>query len=257
MGRLGIQQDKIIDFAKRIITLKNIEIEAIFTHFAIADEKDKTYTEYQFKKFTEVLNNLKKEGIRIPLRHVGNSATVLDLLHMWLDMLRPGIIIYGLYPSKEVKKTIKLIPVQQFRTRIVFIKELSFGESISYGRTYVTATKTIVATLPVGYADGYSRLLSNQGEVLVRGRRFPIIGRVCMDQCIIDVTNLPQAEIVDEVVLWGSQGEEMITVEEIAEKIKTINYEVVQMPDKKRVPKVFFKNGKPWKIKSMFGEVLL
>ncbi|PIW11937.1 MAG: alanine racemase [Candidatus Infernicultor aquiphilus] len=257
MGRIGIFPDDVLRFIKRIKALKKVEIEGIFTHFSVADEKDKFYTEEQFKKFIEILTILEKEGIKIPIKHVGNSATLLDLPHMWLDMVRPGLAIYGLYPSKEVKKTINLIPAQQFKTKIVFIKELPRGESISYGRTYITKRRMRVASLPVGYADGYNRLLSNQGEVLVRGQRVPIIGRVCMDQCMIDVTNLTQVEIGDEVVLWGRQGEEMITVEEIAQKIRTINYEIVHLPDKKRVPKLFIKDGKPWKIKTMLGERLL
>jgi alanine racemase len=257
MGRIGIFPYDVLRFIKRIKALKNVEIEGIFTHFSVADEKDKFYTEEQFRKFIEILTILEKEGIKIPIKHVGNSATLLDLPHMWLDMVRPGLAIYGLYPSKEVKKTINLIPAQQFKTKIVFIKELPLGESISYGRTYITKRRMRVASLPVGYADGYNRLLSNQGEVLVRGQRVPIIGRVCMDQCVIDVTNLTQVEIGDEVVLWGRQGEEMITVEEIAQKIRTINYEIVHMPDKKRVPKLFIRDGKPWKIKTMLGERLL
>lgn len=257
MGRIGIFPYDVLRFIKRIKALKNVEIEGIFTHFSVADEKDKFYTEEQFRKFIEILTILEKEGIKIPIKHVGNSATLLDLPHMWLDMVRPGIAIYGLYPSKEVKKTINLIPAQQFKTKIVFIKELPPGESISYGRTYITKRRMRVASLPVGYADGYNRLLSNQGEVLVRGQRVTIIGRVCMDHCMIDVTNLTQVEIGDEVVLWGRQGEEMITVEEIAQKIRTINYEIVHMPDKKRVPKLFIRDGKPWKIKTMLGERLL
>jgi len=257
MGRIGIFPYNVLRFIKRIKALKNVEIEGIFTHFSVADEKDKFYTEEQFRKFIEILTILEKEGISIPIKHVGNSATLLDLPHMWLDMVRPGIAIYGLYPSKEVKKTINLIPTQQFKTKIVFIKELPRGESISYGRTYVTKRRIRVASLPVGYADGYNRLLSNQGEVLVRGQRVPIIGRVCMDQCMIDVTTLTQVEIGDEVVLWGRQGEEIITVEEIAQKIRTINYEIVHMPDKKRVPKLFIKDGKPWKVKTMLEERLL
>ena len=258
MGRIGIFSHDILRFIKKIRTLKNVEIEGIFTHFSVADEKDKTYTEKQFRKFMGVLTALEKEGIRIPIKHLGNSATLLDLPHMWLDLVRPGISIYGLYPSTEVQKTIKLIPAHSFKTRIVFLKELSMGESIGYGRTYTTnQRRTKVASLPLGYADGYNRLLSNQGEVLIRGSRFNIIGRICMDQTMIDVTNLPQVEIGDEVVLWGRQGQEEITVEEIAEKIGTINYEIVHMPDKKRVPKLFIKDGKPWKIKTMLGEKLL
>jgi alanine racemase len=258
MGRIGIFSHDILRFIKKIRTLKNVEIEGIFTHFSVADEKNKTYTEEQFKIFMEVLTLLEKEEIRIPIKHVGNSATLLDLPHMWLDLVRPGISIYGLYPSTEVQKTIKLIPAHSFKTRIVFLKELSAGEYISYGRTYTTVKKrTKVASLPVGYADGYNRLLSNQGEVLVRGRRFPIIGRICMDQCMIDVSGLREVKIGDEVALWGRQGEEEITVEEISEKIGTINYEIVHLPDKKRVPKLFIKDGKPWKIKTMLGEKLI
>ena len=258
MGRIGIFPHDILRFIKRVRTLKNVEIEGIFTHFSVADEKDKTYTEKQFQKFMEVLTVLEKEGVRIPIKHVGNSATFLDLPHMWLDLVRPGISVYGLYPSREVQKTVKLIPAHSFKTRIVFLKELSMGESIGYGRTYTTRKRrTKVASLPVGYADGYNRLLSNQGEVLVRGNRVSVIGRVCMDQTMIDVSDLPQVEIGDEVVLWGRQGQEEITVEEIADKIKTINYEVVHMSDKKRVPKLFIKNGRPWKIKTMLGEKLL
>jgi len=258
MGRIGILPDHILDLVKKIKALKNIEIEGIFTHFSVADEKDKTYTEMQFKKFMDVLTVLENEGIRIPVKHVGNSAALLDLPHMCLDLVRPGISVYGLYPSREVQKTVKLIPAQAFKTRIVFLKELPTGEDISYGRTYTTKKKrTVVASLPVGYADGYNRLLSNQGEVLIKGRRFPVIGRVCMDQTMVDVTNLPLVKVGDEVVLWGRQGHEEITVEEIAEKIGTINYEIVHMPDKKRVPKLFIKDGKPWKIKTMLGEKLL
>ena len=257
MGRIGICPNHVLNFIKKLKVLKNVQIEGIFTHFSVADENDKTYTEKQFRKFMEVLTVLEKEGIRIPAKHVGNSATLLDLPHMWLDLVRPGISIYGLYPSTEVQKIVKLISAHTFKTRIVFLKELPAKKFIGYGRTYTTKRRTKIASLPVGYADGYSRLLSNQGEVLVRGRRFPVIGRVCMDQTMIDVTNLPQVEIGDEVVLWGRQGQEEITVEEIADKIKTINYEVVHMSDKKRVPKLFIKNGRPYKIKSMLGEKLL
>ncbi len=258
MGRIGISPNHVLNFIKKVKILKNVEIEGIFTHFSVADEKDKTYTEKQFKKFMEALTILEKKGVRIPVKHVGNSATLLDLPHMWLDLVRPGISIYGLYPSTEVQKTVKLIPAQTFKTRIVFLKELPVGEYVGYGRTYSTKKKrTVIASLPVGYADGYNRLLSNQGEVLVRGKRFPIIGRICMDQTMIDVTDLPQVEIGDEVVLWGRQEQEEITAEEIAEKIGTINYEIVHMPDKKRVPKLFIKNGRPYKIKSMLGERLL
>ena len=258
MGRLGIKPEKTVDFVKKVLAFDRIKIEGIFTHFSSADQKDKKYTEEQFGKFSKIINILEREKIKIPLKHVGNSAALLDLRHMWLNMVRVGIALYGLYPSKEVKKIIKLIPAQEFKTRIIFLKELPAGESISYGRTYRTYKKnTVIASLLIGYADGYSRLLSNQGEVLVRGCRVPIIGRVCMDQCMIDVTSVPLVEIGDEVVLWGKQGNERITVEEIADKLNTINYEIIHLPDKGRVSKLFIKDGKPYKIKSALGEKLL
>jgi len=258
MGRLGIKPEKTVDFVKKVLAFDRIKIEGIFTHFSSADQKDKKYTEEQFGKFSKIINILEREKIKIPLKHVGNSAALLDLRHMWLNMVRVGIALYGLYPSKEVKKIIKLVPAQEFKTRIIFLKELPAGESISYGRTYRTYKKnTVIASLPIGYADGYSRLLSNQGEVLVRGCRVPIIGRVCMDQCMIDVTSVPLVEIGDEVVLWGKQGNERITVEEIADKLNTINYEIIHLPDKGRVSKLFIKDGKPYKIKSALGEKLL
>jgi alanine racemase len=252
MGRIGVLPEDTLSFVQRVQAMENIQIEGIFTHFSVADEKDKSYTEEQFEKFTTVLNTLEKKGIKIPLKHVANSATILDLPHMYLDMVRPGIIIYGLYPSAEVKRVIKLKPALKLKTRIVYLKKLPAGRSISYGRTYTTTSETLVATLPVGYADGYSRLLSNNSEVLIRGSKTPVIGRVCMDQTMIDVTHIPGVAIGEEVTLCGNQG-----IEETAERIETIVNEVVCMVDKRRVPKLFIKDGKPYKIKSMLGERLL
>lgn len=252
MGRIGVFPEDALNFVQRVQAMKNIQIEGIFTHFPVADEKDKSYTEEQFEKFTTVLNTLGKKGIKIPLKHVANSAAILDLPHMNLDMVRPGIIIYGLYPSAEVKRVIKLKPALKLKTRIVYLKKLPAGRSVGYGRTYTTTSETLVATLPVGYADGYSRLLSNNSEVLIRGSKAPVIGRVCMDQTMIDVTHIPGVAIGEEVTLWGDQG-----IEETAERIETIVNEVVCMVDKRRVPKLFIKDGKPYKIKSMLGERLL
>ena len=258
MGRLGVKSSEAVKLIKLIITLKHIELEGIFTHFSVADEEDKKYTEKQFDKFNSILIHLQNEKIQIPIKHVGNSATLLDLPHMWLDMVRPGIALYGLYPSSEVKKTIELVPAQTFKTRIAFLKELPAGKSISYGRTYTTYKEnTMIASLPLGYADGYSRLLSNKGEVLIRGSKVPIIGRICMDQCMVDVTDLPIVKVGDEVILWGKQGNKIITIEEVADKLNTINYEIVHFPDKKRIPKLFIKNGKPYKVKSMLGDQLI
>jgi len=183
---------------------------------------------------------------------VANTATVLDLPHMSLDMVRIGILLFGLYPSTEVKRTIEVKSALKFKSRIIYLKQVPAGRSISYGRTYTTTADTLIATLPVGYADGYSRLLSNSAAVMVKGRKAPVIGRVCMDQTMIDVTHIPGIEVGDEVTLWGEQK-----IYESAERMHTIVNEVVCMADKKRVPKLFIRNGRPYKVKSMLGEILL
>lgn len=254
MRRLGIKSEEALDFIKRVKKMNNIEVEGLYTHFAAAEE-DKSYTELQFAQYKRVVDELEKEGIHIPLKHMANSAAILDLPYTHLDMVRPGITIYGLFPLTHTKRTIKLKPVAKFKTKIIFIKKVGGNESIGYGRAYTTTKETTVATLPVGYADGYPRLLSRRGEVLVRGFRVPIIGRICMDLCMIDVTDIPEVQVGDEVVLWGKQEGEKISVEEVAEKTGTINYEIICMADKPRVPKVFIKNGKPFKVKSLVEDV--
>jgi len=256
MRRLGIKPDGALDFIKRIKKMNNIEIQGLYTHFAAADE-NKSYTEMQFAQYKRVADEVEKEGIHVPLKHMANSAAILDLPYTYLDMVRPGITIYGLFPLPGSKRTIKLKPVTKFKTKIIFIKKVRAGESIGYGRAYTTTKETLVATLPVGYADGYPRLLSGRGEVLVRGRRATIIGRICMDLCMIDVTDIPGVQVGDEVVLWGRQKGEKISVEEIAEKTRTINCEIICMVDKPRVPKLFIKNGKPFKVKSLIENTTL
>ncbi|GAG60966.1 unnamed protein product, partial [marine sediment metagenome] len=220
------------------------------------DEEDKSYTKLQFAQYKRVVNELEKEDIHVSLKHMANSAAILDLPYTYLDIVRPGITIYGLFPLPLAKRTIKLKPVAKFKTKIIFIKKVGTGESIGYGRAYTTIKETTVATLPVGYADGYPRLLSDRGEVLVKGRRASIIGRICMDLCMIDVTNIPGVQVGEEVVLWGRQEGKNISVEEIAEKTGTINYEIICMVDKPRVSKVFIKKGKPFKVKSLIEDVV-
>lgn len=254
MGRLGISPPKTLNFVKKISKMRNIKIEGIFTHLAATNEKDGIYTKMQFDEYKKALLELEKEGINIPLKHIANSAAILNSSSMYLDAVRPGIILYGLFPSPKSERTVELKPAAEFKTKIIFLKKVSPGKSIGYGRTYITTKPTKVATLPVGYADGYSRLLSNKGEVLVRGERAPIIGRICMDLCMIDVTHIPQVQIGDEVVLWGRQGSEIIWAEEIAGKIGSIVYEVICMVDKERVPRVFIKDEKLFKVKSLVGD---
>ncbi len=239
MARLGVPSSEALNFIKEAGKKKNIEIEGIFTVFSSADNEDKTFSYQQFDRFNKVLGKVKKEKIHIPLKHIANSAIILNFPFMWLDMVRPGIALYGLFPSNHTKKAIKLNPVSEFKTKIVFIRKMPPKSSVSYGKTYITSKESLIATLPVGYADGYSRALSNQGEVLIRGKRVPIVGRICMNHCMVDITHIPEAKIGDEVILWGKQKGETISVEEIAEKIGTIVYEVVCMVDRTRIPKIF------------------
>ncbi len=255
MGRLGINPQVLKDFYNGFNKLSNIEIVGVFTHFSTADERDKSYTYYQFRLFKEIADLIK--GINIiprPSFHAANSGAILDLPETWLDMVRPGCLIYGLYPSDEVKRTIKLFPALSFKSRIVLIKEIKAGNFIGYGKSYQTKRDTIVATLPVGYADGYPRSLSNSGQVLIRGNLAPVIGRVCMDQMMVDITNINNAAIGDEAILWGAQGNGNIAVQDIASKIDTIVDVIIHLTDKARVAKLFLKDGKPWKVKNILGE---
>ncbi len=226
MGRIGLLPDQAIGFIQEASHLSNIEIEGLMTHFATADEKDKEYTYQQWERFKYVVRELEKLGIGIPLKHAGNSATIIDLAEFQLNMIRPGISLYGLLPSEDVS-SLTLKPILTWKARVDFIKEVPLGTNISYGATYVTKNKSKIATIPLGYADGYSRLLSNKGYVLINGQRAAIVGRVCMDQFMVDVTDISNVKIGDEVVLIGKQMNEEITVTEIADLLGTINYEVL------------------------------
>ena len=245
MGRIGLRADESsIESIKEIYELPNMIIEGMFTHFAIADEKDKGYTKEQFSKFMWVSNRLEQEGIKIRLKHCGNSATIIDLPDMHLDMVRAGIILYGLAPSEDVElNRIKLEQVMSLKARVTHVKEINSGESVSYGRKFIASGKTKIASLPLGYADGYTRMLTGKAEALVDGVRVPVIGRICMDQCMIDVTGIEDVKVGDEVVLFGKQKNSFISIDKIAEKLGTINYEVVCMIGK-RIPRVYVKEGK-------------
>lgn len=240
MGRLGFLLGKdAVETITRLSRLPGLEIEGIYTHFATADEADKGYTEEQFLKFQWVLKQLAARGVYIRWRHCANSAAILDLPYTHLDLVRPGITLYGLYPSPVVcRDLVTLKPVMSLKARVVYVKEVPPGTCISYGKTYVTKKRTKVAIIPIGYADGYSRLLSNKSEVLVKGQRAPVIGRVCMDQLIVDVGHVPGVVQGDEVVLLGRQGKGEITADEVAAHMGTINYEVVCMISE-RVPRFY------------------
>lgn len=230
---------------EKISKLPGIIIEGLFTHFASADEKDKTYTHSQFSKFMSIWSELNRIGILIPVKHCANSAAIIDLPEMHLDLVRPGIILYGLYPSNEVDHArMELKPAMSLKADIILVKNVEDGIPVSYGGDYVTKGERRIATIPVGYADGYSRLLSGRGRVLINGEYAPIVGRVCMDQTMVDVTDLKSEVMVgDEVVLIGTQNGNSITAEDVAEWAETINYEVVSLIGK-RIPRFYIKNGR-------------
>jgi len=238
MGRVGVFPEDALDFIQKAVKMPGLEVEGIMTHFSKADEMDKEYTYQQWEKFNYVIRQLKENDINIPFKQSANSATIIDLPHMDLDIIRPGIMIYGLRPSHEVDKDFTLKPAMIWKTKIVYLKEVPRAYGISYGATYVSSKKTKVATWPLGYADGYPRLLSNKADVLINGKRAPIIGRVCMDQFMVDVTNIPASKVGDEVVLIGKQGNEEIKATELADLIGTINYEIT-CGVSKRVPRVY------------------
>jgi alanine racemase len=242
MGRGGTIHYEALDMINEILTFSHITLEGIFSHLA-ASETMIEHNQRQWHLFGELLNQLESRQIGIPVKHMSNSGAILNYPAFHLDMVRPGIMSYGIYPSPETRDKARLHPVMSFKSRIVLIKEFPEGYSIGYNQTYITYKPTRIATIPVGYGDGYGVLLSNQGEVLIRGKRAPVVGRVSMDMCTINVTHIPECRVGDEVVLMGRQGGEAITANEIAERVKTISYEVLCALGK-RAPRVFLQKGK-------------
>lgn len=240
LGRLGFMTDIVsVQDIIKIAQLPGIEIEGMFTHFSVADDRDKEYTKLQYHRFLEFDSKIKKSGLHIPIKHAANSATLIDLPEVQMDMVRVGITLYGLYPSDEVlKEKLVLKPALQFKAQVAQVKTVPAGSSISYGRRYITDRETVIAIIPVGYADGYSRLLTNKSHVIIHGQKVPVVGTVCMDQFMIDVTTVPSVNTGDEVVLIGRQGDQQITAEDLAGLIGTINYEIVCMISN-RVPRIY------------------
>lgn len=238
MGRMGFLPREIEDALDRIFRLPGLEMEGIFTHFATADERSLEYTEWQFRRFGEVMASLRTMGVRFRLRHCCNSAATLNRPEMHLDAVRPGLILYGMWPSDWCKRPFELEPVFRITTKIALLRDLPLGSGVGYGLKYMTRGDERIAVLPVGYHDGYARPLSMKAAVLVRGKRAPVVGSICMDQTMVDVTHIPDAAPGDEVVLVGRQGEEEVTPEEIAAILGTINYEVPNLFTK-RVERVY------------------
>ncbi|HNZ64878.1 MAG TPA: alanine racemase [Smithella sp.] len=242
MGRGGTMHTEALGFVLEISRLSNIILEGIFSHFA-SSEKMISYNEQQWKSFSDLLADLEYRSINIPIRHIDNSGAVLNYPDFKLNMVRPGIMTYGIYPSPENESKARLAPVMSFKTTIVLIKDFPAGYGIGYNSTFVTTRPTRIATIPVGYGDGYPFILSNRGEALIRGWRAPIVGRISMDMCTIDVTHIPGCSVGDEVVLLGRQAKESISANEIADKAQTISYDVLCALGK-RAPRVFLQKGK-------------
>lgn len=239
MNRIGMRyDDEGIEIAKKIVSYPNLKVCGVFSHFATADEADKTMAHTQLERFEGFCRRLDEEGIHIEHRHICNSAAICDMADKCFTMVRPGIIIYGLYPSGDVSANLKLHSALQLKSHVSYIKTVPAGEGISYGHTYVTGSERIIATVPVGYADGYPRALSGRGRVIVGGEYAPIVGRVCMDQFMIDITDIPGVNPEDTVILIGADGDKAITADEIADICGTINYEIV-CGIGKRVPRVY------------------
>ena len=247
MGRIGVRpDDEGLSFVKKAVNTPGIVVEGMFTHFAKADEEERTPTHTQIALYKEFRERIRREaGFEIPLCHCSNSAGIIEFPEANMDLVRAGITLYGLWPSSEVSTTVvPLKPVMSLYSHIVYVKEVGPGVSVSYGGTYTTSRdRTRIATIPVGYGDGYPRSLSNKGYVLICGRRAPILGRVCMDQMMVDITDIPDVKIEDKVTLIGTDGSERISVEELAELSGSFNYEFV-CDISKRVKRVFLKKRK-------------
>jgi len=242
MGRVGVPPAEAPGLARKVAALPNLEVEGVYSHFATADEADLSFAYHQLDLFKEVLKNLEEAGVKIPLRHIANSGAIINLPESYFDLVRPGIIIYGLYPSEETPRDrLPLKPALSLKARVIQVKRVPPGTGISYGQIYHTQKATNIVTLPLGYADGWSRLLSGKARVLLKGKSFPLVGRVCMDQCMADVGDL-EVEPGEEAVLIGRQGEEEISADEVAGLLGTINYEVVCMLSD-RVPRVWLHAG--------------
>lgn len=238
MGRIGVFPPReAVELIARLAEVPGLGIEGLFTHFATADEADLSFARQQLTLFQELLSALDKRDLRPPLVHAANSAAAIVLPESWFDLVRVGISLYGCYPSGEMdRKGIILEPVMSLKSRVAHVKNVPAGTTISYGKTHITPQATRVATIPLGYADGYNRLFSNRGEVLIRGKRHPVIGRVCMDQFMVDTGKDPAITRGDEVVIMGRQGGEEISADEIATALQTISYEVLCAVSK-RVPR--------------------
>lgn len=235
MGRIGVPPEDAGLVASAIVKQPGVELEGIFSHFALADAVDKSYANVQLERFKLAIELTRQAGISIPIKHIANSAAILEMPEAHFDMVRAGIILYGLQPSEEIANTIGLEPALALKAKLTCVKSYPAGETVSYGRTWTAQRPSRIATIPVGYADGYTRMYSGKAQILCNGERAPIVGRICMDQCMADVTDIPGVKAGDEVILFGTPS---LTTDEAASWLGTINYEVVSMLSP-RIPRVY------------------
>jgi alanine racemase len=227
MGRYGVPPGQTVELVRKIKGLPNVYLKGILSQFSTADQRKKDFAYKQLGVFTKTLDDLLSSYNHIPIRSIANSGAVLDIPASYFNQVRVGYLLYGLYPSSETSESIRVKPAMSLKSRVLFIKEVQKGTPISYGKTYIAKRKTKIATIPLGYADGYSRLLSNKGEVLIRGRRAKVVGRVCMDAFMVDVTRIPNVKAGDEVVVMGRQGKDEITAHDLGEWTNTFGYEIM------------------------------
>ncbi|MBR0366586.1 MAG: alanine racemase [Clostridia bacterium] len=250
MSRIGFvvtdtDNSAVLDEIERIYNMPMLEVEGIFSHFATSDEADGSYTRLQFDRFMSICNALAERGVKIPIKHICNSAGIMMYPEYHLDMVRPGIILYGMYPSDEVDKTrLDLKYVMSVKSRVTYVKTVESGRGISYGKTYIAGGGETVATVPIGYADGYSRLLGGKAEIAVGNTRFPVVGRICMDQCMISVASGNNIKRGDEALIYGAGA---VTVDDVAAWLGTINYEITCMLSR-RIPRIYVRDGMTVKV---------
>ncbi len=251
MGRIGfLPGDDTVKTINEVYNLEGLEVIGIYSHFSTSDEKDKSYANEQLFKFKKVIADLKALGIEIPLKHISNSGAIIDMPETYLNGVRPGIILYGYYPSKEVSNdNLSVKPALTLKAKVAHVKELHKDMYISYGKTFKTNKKTIVATLPIGYGDGYPRALSENAKVIVNGKFASILGRICMDQCMIDVTDIENIKTGDEVIILGGEVDLKFNADDMAEALGTINYEIL-CRIKSRIPRVYIKNKEVFKVRN-------
>jgi alanine racemase len=253
MTRTGVKWTSGVEFVEKISKMRNLKIEGIFTHLSQPEEENDEFTFTQLKRFERVIKTLKRKKIEIPYVHTASTGAVINYRESYFNMVRPGIFLYGIPPNNKWKEGLKVSPILSVYTRVCAIYSVPKGTGISYGKTYVTQKKEKIATLSVGYGDGYPRSLSNRGKVILKGKIVPVVGRVCMDLTMIKVTDIPGVKIDDVVVLIGKDGEASVSVQEIANLANTSQYEIITRISP-RVPMIYIKNGKVWKIKTLLKE---